>query len=260
MRKKLFRNVILFGFPIVILYLFFFLRATQVLPQGAINLLPNIEEPKESDIIIVFTPHQDDETVACGGYIIRAVKAHSKVYVVLITDGNKKGLKNIRMEEFERAISILGLTRENLICLNFPDGKVIKLRDKLLESLSFILNKYKPNIVFIPASFDNHRDHKVTSEVLMEILSDFKDIKVYEYLVHHNYFPQPLKLNQNLFLMPPLRTLNFHSKWYKFMLNEEEINIKKEAIFSYKSQLKTPPLKEMLPAFIRLNEIFYVEE
>lgn len=259
MSKKITKNVILFVLPIVILYLFFFLRATQVLPQGAINLLPEIEEPKESDTIIVFSPHQDDETIACGGYIIRAVKNHSKIYVVLITDGNRRGKKLVRMREFENATSILGLSKDNLIFLNFPDGKLMKYKDKLLESFYDIIEKYKPNIVFIPASFDNHKDHKTSSEVLREILVDFKEVKVYEYLVHHDYFPQPLKFNPNLYLLPPLKTLNFHSKWFKFSLNSEEINLKKEAVFTYRSQLKEPPLKEMLPAFIRLNEIFYFE-
>jgi len=95
---------------------------------------------------------------------------------------------------------------------------------------------------------------------LREVLSNFENIKIYQYLVHHDYYPQPMKFDENLYLLPPLKTLNFHSKWLKFILNDDEIEIKKEAVFIYKSQLSKPPLKEMLPSFIRKNEIFYIED
>lgn len=258
-QRNLLKKVFLFSLPIILIYGFLFIRATQVLPQGAINLLPEIEEPKENERIIIFSPHPDDETISCGGYIQRAAENKSIIYIVLITDGNKRHKKFIRYDEFKNATSNLGVKEENLIFLNYPDGKLFKYKNELSEDFYEIINKYRPNKVFIPISYDNHRDHKVSGEILREILSNFDNIKVYQYLVHHDYFPQPLKYDPNLYILPPLRTLNFHSTWYKFMLTEKEIENKKNSIFIYKSQLNKIPLKEMLLSFIRKNEIFYVD-
>lgn len=258
-RKKLFNKIILFSLPIILIYGILFLRATQVLPQGAITLLPQIDNPKENERIIIFAPHPDDETISCGGYIQRAIKNRSNVYVVLITDGNKRHKKMIRYKEFKNATSKLGIKEENLIFLNYPDGKVSNFKNELFEDFYEIIRVYKPDIVFIPIVYDNHKDHKISGEILREILSNFEDIKVYQYLVHHDYFPQPLKYDPNLYILPPINTLNFHSRWYSFILTDEEIEIKKEAILIYKSQLSKVPLREMLLSFIRKNEIFYVD-
>ncbi|MCX8095379.1 MAG: PIG-L family deacetylase [Caldisericia bacterium] len=258
-KKKLYKYLILFSLFIILIYGLFFIRATQVLPQGAINLLPEIENPKKNERIIVFSPHPDDETIACGGYIHRAIINQSNVFIVLITDGNKRHKKEIRYNELRNAASLLGLKEDNLIFLNYPDGKLFKYRNELYIDFYGIVKNYKPDKVFIPLSYDKHKDHKVSGEVLKEVLSNFENIKIYQYLVHHDYFPQPIKFDPNLYVLPPLRTLNFHSKWEKFILNEKEIEIKKESIFIYKSQIEKIPLKELLPSFIRKNEIFYVD-
>ncbi|MDI6861457.1 MAG: PIG-L family deacetylase [Caldisericia bacterium] len=257
--KKLFNKIILFSLPIILIYGILFIRATQVLPQGAINLLPQIENPKEKEKIIIFSPHPDDETISCGGFIQRAIENKSNVYIVLITDGNRRHKKIVRYNEFKNATSHFGIKEENLIFLNYPDGKLFKYKNELYEDFYEIIKNYNPDIVFIPIIYDNHKDHKISGEILREVLSNFENIKVYQYLVHHDYFPQPLKYDPNLYILPPLRTLNFHSKWYSFTLTEKELEIKKEAIFMYKSQLIKIPLKEMLLSFIRKNEIFYVD-
>ena len=260
MKNSIFKKVILFSIPVFVFYGLLFIRATQVLPQGAINILPEIEEPKENEKIMIFSPHPDDETISCGGYIQRAIKNKSKVWVILITDGNRRKIKFIRYQEFYNATLLLGLKEGDLIFLNYPDGKLFKYKSELYEDFFEIIEKYKPDKVFIPISYDNHKDHKISGEVLREVLSNFENIKIYQYLVHHDYYPQPMKFDMNLYLLPPLRTLNFHSKWVKFILNDDEIEVKKEAVFKYKSQLSKPPLKEMLPSFIRKNEIFYIED
>ncbi|MGB9749538.1 MAG: PIG-L deacetylase family protein [Caldisericia bacterium] len=257
--KKLFKQVILFSLPFILIYSILFVRATQVLPQGAINILPEIENPKENERIVIFSPHPDDETISCGGYIQRAIENKSIVFIILITDGNRRNKKSIRYKEFRKATSLLGVKEENLIFLNYPDGKLFKYKNELTEDFFEIIKNLKPDKVFIPVSYDNHRDHKISGDILREVLSNFENIKIYQYLVHHDYFPQPMKYDPNLYILPPLRTLNFYSKWYKFDLIEKEIEIKKESIFTYKSQISKMPLKEMLQSFIRKNEIFYVD-
>lgn len=257
--KRLFKSVLLFSSLIFLIYIFLYIRATQVLPQGAINLLPEIESPKENERIIIFSPHPDDETISCGGYIQRAIENKSNVFIVLITDGNKRHKKIIRYNEFRSATSHLGVKKENLIFLNYPDGRLYNYKKELYENFYEIIKNYKPNIVIISVVYDNHKDHKISGEVLREVLSNFENIKIYQYLVHHDYYPQPMKYDPSLYILPPLKTLNFHSKWYSFILTEKEIQTKRESILMYRSQLTKIPLREMLLSFIRKNEIFYVD-
>lgn len=86
-------------------------------------------------------PHPDDESIAAAGVIARAVSEKEDIQMVMVTngDGFKKALKNFaetgvpesgdylnlgraRQEETLRALASLGLAREKLLFLGYPDG------------------------------------------------------------------------------------------------------------------------------------------
>ncbi|MGE4554944.1 MAG: PIG-L deacetylase family protein [Candidatus Paceibacterota bacterium] len=250
-----------FGLLILVSFIFLsfliFLRNTQVLPQGAISLIEEIEEIKHSDRILIFSPHPDDETLCCGGLISKAKKNGAEVFVVLVTDGNGRGLKTIRNEEFLKVMELFKIQKENIFFLNFGDKKLALVDPKVLEkSFEEVILKTQPTIVIFPVEEDNHKDHRITSEVLKTLLKNPHSFKNYQYLIHHNYFPQPWGYHPYFYLLPPLKILKFNYHFKKLTLDLEEITLKKQAIYTYQSQLKTFPLKEILPSFIKLNELF----
>jgi len=242
-------------------FILIFLRNTQVLPQGAISLIEEMEEINSSDRVLIFSPHPDDETLCCSGLIDKSKKKGADIYIVLVTDGNNRNLKIVRYEEFLKVMDLLKIPKENIFFLNYPDKKLqLYPSSTLQEKFEEIILKVRPTIIIFPLEEDNHKDHKIVSQNLKFVLKKYPIIKSYQYLIHHNYFPQPWGYHPYYYLLPPLKILNFSYHFKKVSLDLEEITLKKQAVYMYKSQLKFFPLKEMMPSFIRLNELFIEEK
>jgi len=242
---------------LILILIFIYLFQTQVLPQAAFSLLDEMPAPQPFQKILVIAPHPDDETLAAGGYIKSAIEQESEVYIVLVTNGNKHGKENQRYLEFQKATALLGVKPEFLIYLNYPDdGLRFQPRSHLKEQFKEILDNIKPQVVIYPIPDDHHSDHKICGMVMEELLMDYPQIKGYEYLVHDRYYPKPLGWHKNMYLMPPLALLKSGEKWQSWPLDLQTETIKEEAVKIYKTQLRNPFLHELLPAFVRKNEIF----
>lgn len=230
----------------------------QSLPQAATVLLKNLANPKSSDTILIFSPHPDDETIALGGYIKTATTIGAKVYIVLVTDGNKHHLEKIRYNEFAKATFSLGVPETNLTYLNFPDGSLNHVNSDVIESsFRHAIAKIKPTIVFLPHPKDRHPDHATTSVYASIVLTESKaKTQNYYYLVHFPHFPVPSGLHRNMFITPPMKLLEFSKEWLNFPLSTDVENTKESALKMYRSQQILPPLRELIPSFIRKNEIF----
>lgn len=119
---------------------FWIYREYQTLPQYALPALPEAKMPKQNQTVLIFAPHCDDETIAVGGYIKKALEAKARVFVVLATNGDGHYMST--MEEFGRlypkpnnyieagyarqketisALESLGLDKSNVIFLGYPD-------------------------------------------------------------------------------------------------------------------------------------------
>jgi LmbE family N-acetylglucosaminyl deacetylase len=242
---------------IFIIFLVFFIRFSVVLPQNAVALLSAMPLPQPNQKIVVFSPHPDDETLGCGGYIQRARHNGSEVFIVLITDGNFLRQGNIRYKEFLNATSQLGVDQDHLIFLNFPDSRLRFVPKSILESnFDEILKDLNPQVVFIPSIYDSNLDHKTAGFTLRDILKNYPNIVAYQYLVHRIYYPQPMMYRPNDYLTPPLELVDFSKKWLNFSLTPNEEQLKKIIIFEYKSQLEDPASRNLLHSFVRENEIF----
>jgi len=237
-------------------------RYTQVMPQPTIYFLNDVVLPQQGQKVLVFSPHPDDETIGVGGYITQSVKNGAIVQIILVTNGNKHGLEEKRYDEFKKATSILGVPEENLIFLNYPDGKLQKENeDKLFEDFKSQIDEFNPNIIIYPNSQDQHPDHFTTAKVVEKILKErYQKIISYQYLIHHPCFPQPQKYDPSFFLLPPISMISFDKEWQRFMLPQEIEDQKNEAVLSYKSQLKTPFARRLLLAMIRQNELFSLDK
>ena len=105
--------------------------------------LPTMTPPRPADRILVIAPHPDDETLCCGGYLLRAVAAGATVGVVWITAGDSfeidaivtertlrpkgAGLEKLgvrRMAEAHAAADSLGVARRHQYLLGFPDRDI----------------------------------------------------------------------------------------------------------------------------------------
>lgn len=235
---------------------FVYARENQVLPQSKINDLGLMSAPVASDKILIFSPHPDDETIAAAGYIYDATKVGATVEIVLVTDGNKHGLRDQRYQEFKDATTALGVLNDNLIFLGHPDGALNKVSEADLKSeFQEIIADFNPNIVIYSYLNDQHPDHAYTGKIADEV-SQGNIADRYQYLVHANYYPQPQRYLPNDYLMPPQKLFNVGLTWLNYSVTTETESEMAEAVSKYQTQLKNPFIKILFYSTIRKNELF----
>lgn len=111
--------------------------------------LPSARPPSKNDVILVFAPHSDDETLGCGGMIATGTRRGAQVRVALLTNGDGfriavartyKTLKATpqkciefaykRQQETLAALETLGVTPNCVTFLGYPDRGIAALWDR----------------------------------------------------------------------------------------------------------------------------------
>ncbi len=111
--------------------------------------------------ILVFAPHPDDEVLGCGGMIAKRTKEGSKVIVCIVTNTSKE-----REEEARKADLMLGV--EHIEMLRLPELQLDRLDHTVLnDAVLDVIERFKPNEVFIPYSGDLHTDHRALAEAVI---------------------------------------------------------------------------------------------
>ena len=128
-------------------------------------------EPGNSRVVVL-APHMDDEVIGCGGTIARHVTAGSDVTVIFLTDGRRGGLHpdpdkivDVRKAEAQCAARVLGIR-----AVNFLDAEDSRLRSdtRVAGRLREILERIRPELVYLPFFLERHPDHRAASVVLLE--------------------------------------------------------------------------------------------
>lgn len=239
---------------------YFYARKFAVLPDAAVNLMETVHEPTSTDRVLIISPHFDDETIAAGGYIQRAVEKKSDVKIVVVTDGNRRGVGAERHKEFVEVTKTLGVGTDQLKFLDLPEYYLKEKigADRLNEILNGEIIDFKPTVLIYPDASDTNPDHTFIGTTLNEIIKGRTDLFAYSYLVHWQYFPQPVGLHPGNNLTPPVKLLDFSHRWQRFDLGQGEEDTKLSALLIYKTQLRIPFLHDLLVSMVRKNELFSV--
>lgn len=232
-----------------------------VLPENSYNLLPTLAEPKATDRILVVSPHPDDETLGAAGYMERAVAAHATVHIVLATDGNKHGLKDIRHQEIINATTKLGLSANAITFLDFPDGALSNQKD-FIKRLQAEVDTFQPNIIMGTHPEDIHPDHAAVGKAIEEIgQGSNHTLTAYYFLIHYHRYPRPIGYRPKGYEVPAGRLVDGSSQWQNLPITDREEQTKQAAIQEYHSQIsyRNPVLRDLMFSFIRKNEVFAVK-
>lgn len=109
--------------------------------QAQVEALPAAQVPGRGERVLILSPHPDDETLCCGGYISRAQAQGAEVYLAWVTAGDgfeidaavtertlhpgPAGLRELagrRQQEARAAAQTLGVPAGHLTFLGYPDG------------------------------------------------------------------------------------------------------------------------------------------
>ena len=161
--------------------------------------------------VMLFAPHPDDESLATGVYLQRAVGAGAAVRVVYATDGERNCWpqrvleRKVRICERDRhrwgarrqaealaALSALGVGPESVEFLSLPDQGVTDLLlegcSQTLQRLANRISAWRPTHLLMPSTADTHPDHSGLALLLGVVIDDYlpspQRMTQLHYLVH----------------------------------------------------------------------------
>lgn len=123
--------------------------------------------------ILIIAPHPDDEILGCGGTIAKHVANGNKVYVCVVTKGTlplfpSDGVEQVR-RECREADTYLGVAE--IIFLDFPAAMLEEVpRYQLNDKICEVVQRIKPEEVYIPHRGDMQLDHKMIVDASMVAL------------------------------------------------------------------------------------------
>lgn len=159
----------------------------------------------------VFAPHPDDETLACGGTVIKKSRAGASVSLVVMTDGrgshralmDEDRLGEVRAREAEAAAARLGIAPGRVHLLGFPDRGLGDHFGEAVGRVLGIMERESPSELYVPYLHEAPSDHIETRRVALEAARSAPGaVTVYEYPVwfwhHWPWVPHPLDNRRDL--------------------------------------------------------------
>lgn len=129
---------------------------------------------------LIIAPHADDETLGCGGTILRKIDEGEIVGWLLITNiVNDKnvdvGRIKTRQEEILKVVNELGINKKNFFSLDFEPTKLDEVPFSfLVTKISNVINTFKPEEIFIPYAHDVHSDHRIVFKASVASSKSFR--------------------------------------------------------------------------------------
>lgn len=167
---------------------------------------------------LILAPHTDDGEFGCGGTIAKLISNGVRVIYVAFSAAEQSVLphlpKDILRHEVKRATSVLGIEDQDCVVLDFEVRKFPEMRQKILDSMIELNQRYQPDLIFLPSMNDTHQDHNVIAE---EGFRAFKRKTMLGYEV-------------------PWNNLDFRTSCFSG-LEEAHLNAKISALNEYQSQM-----------------------
>jgi len=148
--------------------------------------------------ILAIAPHPDDETLGCGGSILKHISRGDEVSWMILTsifevDGWSKEKVKSRQLEIEKIAKIYGFASVEKLEMSSTKLDTIPMSD-LIEKISCIINKIKPNTIYLNFKNDVHTDHQIAFKAVISCTKNFrfpfiKRILLYETLSETEFAP-----------------------------------------------------------------------
>ena len=126
------------------------------------------------DKILTIAVHPDDETLGCGGALLKHKANGDKIHWLICTtlNNNHSYFKN-REKEISKVSKLYNFN--SIHQLQFETTKVDQYSmSELIENISRVVNKVRPNIIYLPFKEDVHTDHKKLFEASYSCTKSFR--------------------------------------------------------------------------------------
>lgn len=128
----------------------------------------------KKDTVLVIAVHPDDETLGCGGTLLKHKKNGDKIHWLICTQTDEDNLFYKTREEEIKKVSKL-YKFDSVHKLKLKTMKVDEYTiSELIDKISNIINQVKPSIVYLPFKGDVHSDHRKIFEASYSCTKSFR--------------------------------------------------------------------------------------
>lgn len=126
--------------------------------------------------MLVIAPHPDDETIGAWGLMAQLRRRGTIVRVLVVTDGAashpgsvvwpRARLVRERQHETRRAMRAIGIAAGEVAFLGLPDSALADAAAVARRAIGRAISSApRPLLLIVPASDDDHPDHRATAHV-----------------------------------------------------------------------------------------------
>ena len=148
--------------------------------------------------VLVVSVHPDDETLGCGGTILKHVDQGDDVHWLIITSiSEREGWDRDEVNKQQQEIFEVGRNYgfKTTHKLDYPTTKLdtIPVKD-LIADISNVVKKIEPHVLYLNNNNDIHTDHQVAFKAVMSCTKNFRypsirRILMYETLSESEFAP-----------------------------------------------------------------------
>ena len=114
--------------------------------------------------ILVIAVHPDDETLGCGGTLLKHKANGDEIHWLIATDIKESEGYDIpaikqRNKEIKKVENLYGFTSVNKLDLSTTKVDAYSM-SVLVSKISSVIDRIKPDIIYLPFKGDVHSDHK----------------------------------------------------------------------------------------------------
>lgn len=160
------------------------------------RLVPGSDYSPNSPVL-VFAAHADDDILGVGIRMRRHVQSGEHVGVIFTTNGGEHNRSRrlilrtaqLRYREACSALAHIGIPQDNVFCLGFPDGRLYRYMVDMALDIKSIIEKNRPEQIYVHAIEGGHRDHDVTGFVVQSVCRQLGYSEVYEWAEYNPFCP-----------------------------------------------------------------------
>lgn len=187
--------------------------------------------------VVVISVHPDDETLGCGGTILKHLKNGDEVHCILVTGGNYE-----QQQTWNKVKTLYNFT--SVVELGFPELELMDISlNRLIPPISKVFNEIRPQILYIPNRSDAHSDHKAVFHAVASCTKSFR----------YPYIEQVLMIeviSETDFSLPLPESV-FIANYYVDIT--DEMSQKNEIIKLYQSEMLPYPMTRNKSTIAALN-------
>ena len=134
--------------------------------------------------LLVFAPHPDDETLGCGGTILKAQRAgHQVIWLIVTSATTDQGYSEEFIDRRKTQLKKVSQAYNfyETIQLEFPTATLDQIPlNKIISSITEAIDGIQvfPTHLYLPFPGDAHSDHRVVFDAAMASFKWFRKKKI----------------------------------------------------------------------------------